>query len=244
MRIAVSHLAERHPSRRVVPRLVGIATQQALQAPLLGLAREVGLLLLALRLVEGGLLRFVERRPVAAGIGRIGDQRLAAGILARQDLGGRRIGRGRRRRRHADQRAGDDDCAGEKKTRRAPTPSYNPLFRAPEALHVVCPEGLEPPTCCLEGNCSIQLSYGQRGPSGDERSGRGGGIRTRDLLVPNQLRYQAALRPEPANCRGDVRSALVSATRRRWSARAASAGARSRRTAGCAARRRSAATSR
>jgi hypothetical protein len=26
---------------------------------------------------------------------------------------------------------------------------------------MVCPEGLEPPTCCLEGNCSIQLSYGQ-----------------------------------------------------------------------------------
>ncbi len=26
--------------------------------------------------------------------------------------------------------------------------------------------------------------------------GRGGGIRTRDLLVPNQLRYQAALRPD------------------------------------------------
>ena len=30
------------------------------------------------------------------------------------------------------------------------------------------------------------------------RAGRGGGIRTRDLLVPNQLRYQAALRPERA----------------------------------------------
>ena len=29
-----------------------------------------------------------------------------------------------------------------------------------------------------------------------EGGGRGGGIRTRDLLVPNQLRYQAALRPE------------------------------------------------
>ena len=29
-----------------------------------------------------------------------------------------------------------------------------------------------------------------------EEGGRGGGIRTRDLLVPNQLRYQAALRPE------------------------------------------------
>ena len=26
---------------------------------------------------------------------------------------------------------------------------------------LACPEGLEPPTYCLEGNCSIQLSYGQ-----------------------------------------------------------------------------------
>ena len=25
---------------------------------------------------------------------------------------------------------------------------------------VAYPEGLEPPTCCLEGSCSIQLSYG------------------------------------------------------------------------------------
>jgi hypothetical protein len=25
---------------------------------------------------------------------------------------------------------------------------------------MVYPEGLEPPTCCLEGSCSIQLSYG------------------------------------------------------------------------------------
>src|SRR5215203_2023039 len=33
---------------------------------------------------------------------------------------------------------------------------------------LACPEGLEPPTCCLEGNCSIQLSYGQRGPSCDD----------------------------------------------------------------------------
>ena len=27
-------------------------------------------------------------------------------------------------------------------------------------------------------------------------SGRGGGIRTHDPLVPNQMRYQAALRPD------------------------------------------------
>ena len=27
---------------------------------------------------------------------------------------------------------------------------------------MACPEGLEPPTCCLEGSCSIQLSYGQK----------------------------------------------------------------------------------
>ena len=33
---------------------------------------------------------------------------------------------------------------------------------------LACPEGLEPPTCCLEGNCSIQLSYGQRGSSIDD----------------------------------------------------------------------------
>jgi hypothetical protein len=26
---------------------------------------------------------------------------------------------------------------------------------------VACPEGIEPPTTCLEGRCSIQLSYGQ-----------------------------------------------------------------------------------
>jgi hypothetical protein len=64
------------------------------------------------------------------------------------------------------------------------------------------PEGLEPPTSDLEGRCSIQLSYGLRGwPQGAEsglskRDGRGGGIRTHDHLVPNQVRYQAALRPE------------------------------------------------
>ena len=29
------------------------------------------------------------------------------------------------------------------------------------AVGLACPEGLEPPTYCLEGNCSIQLSYGQ-----------------------------------------------------------------------------------
>jgi hypothetical protein len=28
------------------------------------------------------------------------------------------------------------------------------------------------------------------------KSGRGGGIRTRDPLLPKQMRYQAALRPE------------------------------------------------
>ena len=31
---------------------------------------------------------------------------------------------------------------------------------------MACPEGLEPPTCCLEGSCSIQLSYGQTGHPG------------------------------------------------------------------------------
>ncbi|GEM_PF-1135080 len=59
---------------------------------------------------------------------------------------------------------------------------------------MVCPEGIEPPTHSLEGCCSIQLSYGQRSR---ELIGRGERIRTFDPLVPNQMRYQAALRPDP-----------------------------------------------
>src|SRR5258708_3995721 len=70
-------------------------------------------------------------------------------------------------------------------------------MRAPQ--EVACPEGLEPPTPSLEGWCSIQLSYGQRGRRKRE-DGRGERIRTFDPLVPNQLRYQAALHPEAANC--------------------------------------------
>jgi hypothetical protein len=58
---------------------------------------------------------------------------------------------------------------------------------------LACPEGIEPPTHSLEGCCSIQLSYGQRSKDID---GRGERIRTFDPLVPNQMRYQAALRPD------------------------------------------------
>src|SRR5205085_11922370 len=60
---------------------------------------------------------------------------------------------------------------------------------------MACPEGLEPPTCCLEGSCSIQLSYGQQVWK-RKRDGRGERIRTFDPLLPKQLRYQAALHPE------------------------------------------------
>ena len=41
--------------------------------------------------------------------------------------------------------------------RRARPARQAPCF----ATRLACPEGLEPPTCCLEGSCSIQLSYGQ-----------------------------------------------------------------------------------
>ena len=37
---------------------------------------------------------------------------------------------------------------------------------------MACPEGLEPPTCCLEGSCSIQLSYGQSVPKDSMRHPR------------------------------------------------------------------------
>ncbi len=42
---------------------------------------------------------------------------------------------------------------------------------------MACPEGLEPPTCCLEGSCSIRLSYGQMSeawaPDGQKAHGVG-----------------------------------------------------------------------
>ena len=59
------------------------------------------------------------------------------------------------------------------------------------------PAGLEPATTRLEGGCSIQLSYGRltvRPPEYSE-SGRGREIRTPDILLPKQARYQTALYP-------------------------------------------------
>lgn len=69
-------------------------------------------------------------------------------------------------------------------------------------------EGLEPPTQSLEGSCSVRLSY--RGSNKltelpaipryplriAHSSGRGRGIRTPDILLPKQVRYQTA--PYPA----------------------------------------------
>ena len=60
------------------------------------------------------------------------------------------------------------------------------------------PAGIEPATPGLEGLCSIRLSYGR--PSGlshrrGARIGRGRGIRTPDILLPKQARYQTALYP-------------------------------------------------
>ena len=60
------------------------------------------------------------------------------------------------------------------------------------------PAGLEPATTRLEGGCSIQLSYGRltvRPPEYPE-IGRGREIRTPDILLPKQARYQTALYPE------------------------------------------------
>ena len=52
----------------------------------------------------------------------------------------------------------------------------------------VIPMRFERMTYCLEGSCSIQLSYGTL-------IGRDDKIRTCDLFVPNEARYQAALHP-------------------------------------------------
>src|SRR5690554_5382267 len=59
------------------------------------------------------------------------------------------------------------------------------------------PAGLEPATIRLEGGCSIQLSYGRLTvpPPEYPENGRGREIRTPDILLPKQARYQTALYP-------------------------------------------------
>ena len=57
---------------------------------------------------------------------------------------------------------------------------------------MVRPAGLEPATLGLEGRCSIQMSYG-RIIFITSLNGRGGEIRTPDILLPKQAVYQADL---------------------------------------------------
>ena len=63
---------------------------------------------------------------------------------------------------------------------------------------MVRPRGIEPLTLGLEGRCSIRLSYGRI--ADPERTwieiGRGREIRTPDILLPKQARYQTALYPD------------------------------------------------
>ena len=89
-----------------------------------------------------------------------------------------------------------------------PGPSLPP-FRSPSRCWIRTPAGRSCAVRCgLPGRartCNRRLRRPVLYPvelraawEPDRGVGRGGGIRTRDLLVPNQLRYQAALRPERA----------------------------------------------
>ncbi len=68
-------------------------------------------------------------------------------------------------------------------------------------LKLARPTGIEPVTVGLEGRCSILLSYGRRfimnkSPEPCHKIGRGREIRTPDILLPKQARYQTALYPD------------------------------------------------
>src|SRR6478736_6987262 len=61
------------------------------------------------------------------------------------------------------------------------TAELQPPYRSGDLAR---PTGFEPVTPGLEGRCSIQMSYGRSSnPRRVEKPGRGGGIRTPDILL-------------------------------------------------------------
>ena len=86
--------------------------------------------------------------------------------------------------------------------------NHNPgLYQLSYAHHKLARlAGFEPATLGLEGRCSIQMSYRRmvnyqaklllRRKYDKTKNGRGREIRTPDILLPKQARYQAALYPE------------------------------------------------
>ncbi len=90
----------------------------------------------------------------------------------------------------------------------SPLRRFTSRRRLPDTALVPC-KAIYRTILSLKGRCSIQLSYGRYGHN--LKTGRGREIRTPDILLPKQARYQTALYPDsihPPDTRSELQDNL------------------------------------